>query len=222
MAHPPGKTAGAVAYLRARIASGEWTVNARIPAEAELLSRIGVGKSTLREAIQALVQSGMLEPVRGVGTFVRSQTPVDGAVAAQIADRPFAEVLGLRRALEIEAARQAALRRTPDQVAALRSLLSDASNPGAEHTLPAEHAQGPGSFHQLLFEAAGNALARDLYAAVLAAIRTKRSAGDDAPARAHDHAAIAEAVASGDPARAAVLMARHVDRDIVAERAGDA
>ncbi len=221
----PDKTDVAVTYLRSRISRGAWTINSRIPREDELMTRIGVGRSTLREAVRSLTIVGMLEPVRGVGTFVRSRTPVDGVVSSYIADAPMADVLGVRRALEIEAARQAALHRTDEQLEGLRALLRDDHNAGAERSLPHAHGQAPGSFHQLVFEASGNALLRDLHTATLAAIRDGRRANaifraDDPELRRRDHAAIVEAIAHRDPDEAAAAMADHVEHDIVHADAG--
>src|SRR5687768_6986203 len=50
---------------------------ARLPAERELCSRLGISRSTLRQALTALVQSGHLHATRGRrgGTFVASAPP---------------------------------------------------------------------------------------------------------------------------------------------------
>jgi DNA-binding FadR family transcriptional regulator len=222
-----GKSAAAVDFLRARIASGEWAVISRIPREPELMELMGVGKSTVREAVRSLAGIGMLEPIRGVGTFVRSRTPVNTVVASSIGAYGVEDVLGFRAALEIEAARQAALHRTDEQAERLRMLLSDAHNAGAETSLPRAHGQAPGGFHQQIVEASGNLLLRDLYVAAIAAIRDKRGAGliqddDRAELRREDHARIALAIEQGDAAAAADAMARHVARDIAARGGGPA
>lgn len=55
-----------VCYLTVEgLAEGE-----RLPNERELSQRLGVGRSTLREAIQRLASRNVLEVRRGVGTFV--------------------------------------------------------------------------------------------------------------------------------------------------------
>ncbi|ADD68868.1 transcriptional regulator, GntR family [Denitrovibrio acetiphilus DSM 12809] len=47
----------------------------QIPTESELIKLIGIGRSTLREALSNLVYQGLLYKVQGKGTFIR-QLPV--------------------------------------------------------------------------------------------------------------------------------------------------
>lgn len=56
--------------IRQRIEDGEWAVGDRIPAERELAEQFGVSRMTLRQAIQTLVDEGLLERHIGAGTFV--------------------------------------------------------------------------------------------------------------------------------------------------------
>ena len=65
----------AVSQLRDQVLSGQWAVGARLPAETELAQRLEVGRSTVREAVRALVHAGLLETRQGSGTYVRSVTP---------------------------------------------------------------------------------------------------------------------------------------------------
>jgi DNA-binding FadR family transcriptional regulator len=98
---------------------------ARLPAERELCARLGVSRSTLRQALTALVQSGHLHAVRGRGggTFVSERLPP--------ADPPSRELLAnwrdacdLRRSVELGVAAIAADRAAPDAVAALDELVA--------------------------------------------------------------------------------------------------
>lgn len=56
--------------IRQNIESGKWAVGDRIPAERELAEQFGVSRMTLRQAIQTLVDEGLLERHIGSGTFV--------------------------------------------------------------------------------------------------------------------------------------------------------
>src|SRR6476646_9859123 len=57
--------------LTKRIASGEWSPDAPLPAETTLATDDGVSVGTLRKAMQQLVDEGLLERRQGSGTFVR-------------------------------------------------------------------------------------------------------------------------------------------------------
>ena len=57
--------------LRQRVVDGEWKAGEAIPAESALAHAYGVALGTMRTAIQALVEGGLLEREQGRGTFVR-------------------------------------------------------------------------------------------------------------------------------------------------------
>lgn len=59
------------ALLSERIASGELSVGERLPSEPELSRVHGIGRPTVRQATELLVQRGLLERRRGSGTYVR-------------------------------------------------------------------------------------------------------------------------------------------------------
>src|SRR3954453_10822369 len=103
-----------IEQLRAQISSGEWAVGTRLPPEPDLAAMLGVGRNTLREAVLALVHAGLLERRQGSGTFVIGARELAGAVARRVAGATLAEVIEVRRALEVEAARSAARRRTAE------------------------------------------------------------------------------------------------------------
>src|SRR3954452_15112730 len=112
-----------IEQLRAQITSGEWAVGSRIPPEPDLAAALGVGRNTLREAVLALAHAGLLERRQGSGTYVVGDTELTGAVARRVAAARIADVIEVRRALEVEAARLAAQRRTPEDMAALDAAL---------------------------------------------------------------------------------------------------
>ncbi|MCW5952650.1 MAG: FadR family transcriptional regulator [Propionibacteriaceae bacterium] len=214
-----------LAFLRHQIITGQWPINSRIPIESELMEMLGVGKTTVREAVRSLASVGMLETLPGRGTFVRSRTPVSAVLTDTLAEYDLAEVLVLRRALEVEAVQQAAVQRTEDQLAALRGahdrdVPTDPDYPGR-----VERGRTPGQFHFLVFEAGGSPLLTSMYAVVMATLRRavdqgRLTYGASEDLRRDDHAAILAAIESGDIVAAAHAMARHVDRDLVIRTAG--
>lgn len=56
--------------IKARIEAGEWQSPKRLPAERELSETFKVSRMTLRQAIQTLVDEGLLERKVGSGTYV--------------------------------------------------------------------------------------------------------------------------------------------------------
>jgi GntR family transcriptional regulator len=73
----PGSDSGQRRYalvaqgLRGRILSGEWAGGAALPAEQDLARQYEVALGTMRQALQWLVQEGLIERVHGRGTFVK-------------------------------------------------------------------------------------------------------------------------------------------------------
>jgi GntR family transcriptional regulator len=59
--------------IKQTIQSGKWKIGDRIPAERELAVQFGVSRMTLRQAVQTLVDEGILERHVGSGTFVARQ-----------------------------------------------------------------------------------------------------------------------------------------------------
>lgn len=56
--------------IRGYVASGAWKPGEMIPAEKAFAQRFGVARMTVRQAIEGLMREGLLERVRGRGTFV--------------------------------------------------------------------------------------------------------------------------------------------------------
>lgn len=65
--------------LRDKITSGELRPGDRLPTEAQLSREYGVSRITVRQALAALVDDGLIERRQGAGTFVLQQTPLKGA-----------------------------------------------------------------------------------------------------------------------------------------------
>lgn len=57
------------------IASGEYKVGERIPSEIELAKKYGVSRITTKQALNELMQEGIVDRVAGKGTFVRRAVP---------------------------------------------------------------------------------------------------------------------------------------------------
>ena len=97
----------------------------KLPPERELATRLGISRSTLRQALTALVQSGHLVSVRGRtgGTFVAEQPPLSEQ-AGEPLDQGAWEVLDYRVAIEAGAVLLAAERGTEAQFDRLDELVA--------------------------------------------------------------------------------------------------
>ncbi|HVU14137.1 MAG TPA: GntR family transcriptional regulator [Phototrophicaceae bacterium] len=72
-----------VNWMRAQIADGIWPEHFQLRSEIELAQELGVNRGTLRNAIETLVDEGLLLRIHGKGTFV----------AAKVLEQPLAESL---------------------------------------------------------------------------------------------------------------------------------
>ncbi len=193
----------AVGRLRKQITSGAWPVGTRIPPEPELTELIGVGRNTVREAVQSLVHAGMLERRQGSGTYVISDSELGTAMGRQIAGAHQRDVLEVRRCLEVEAARLAAQRRTDAQLAELTELHDQRAAAYATGDLDTA-TEADLAFHRRIAEAAGNPVLLAIYETLLDAVVANIRFNFEHPAEDHDvaHTALLDAIAAGDAAKA--------------------
>ncbi|XPP27189.1 MAG: FadR/GntR family transcriptional regulator [Leucobacter sp.] len=211
-----------LAFLRRHITTGAWPVGSRIPIEPELAEQIGVGRSTVREAVRSLASIGMLETLPGRGTFVRSSAPTSTLLNEFLSDFTLEEILSYRRALEIEAAQQAALHRTDEDLLALEQAAIEEKGctrcPVLMHG--GESSAFESKFHMLLFDAAKNRLLASLYAGTNDQLRTPAHRGRlanvaTASEMERDHARLLDAIRRRDFIDTVHAMADHVDHDVV-------
>ncbi|GIJ60180.1 FadR/GntR family transcriptional regulator [Virgisporangium aurantiacum] len=186
---------------------------APLPTEAQLMADLGTSRGPLREAVKTLQAQGIVEVRHGYGTFV-GLAGAD-AILPWLTFRArdvstLADLLDVREMIEIGLARRLAGGGVPaDTVTALRECVETMRSGGAG-SAPADR-----RFHELICEAAGNALARDLvrvfwqtYARAEHQVGERRSDGN---ALADRHRAVVDALAGGDPAAAEDAVRRHFD-----------
>jgi GntR family transcriptional regulator, transcriptional repressor for pyruvate dehydrogenase complex len=126
----------------------------RLPAERELCEQLGIARSTLRQALTALVQSGHLHAVRGRGggTFVADAPPaVDPPSPEMIAG--WRDVCDQRLAVELGVALLAAERASDDTLAVLETLVEEMDRHGRD--FPA-YRRADVRFHVTLAESTGS------------------------------------------------------------------
>jgi GntR family transcriptional regulator, transcriptional repressor for pyruvate dehydrogenase complex len=98
----------------------------RLPPERDLCEQLGIARSTLRQALTALVQSGHLHAVRGRGggTFVADAPPAADPPSAELLTN-WRDICDQRLAVELGVAVLAAERAQPDAIAPLDALVRE-------------------------------------------------------------------------------------------------
>ena len=200
------------AQVEGLITSGAWSVGTRIPTEIELVTRLGVGRSTVREALRSLVHTGMLEARPGDGTYVRAFSELAVPLLRRARRAHLNEAVEVRCVLEQHAARLAALRRSEADVARLRALLERQYHASAAGD-PTAYAEADAALHRAVVACAGNAFLTEIYEHLGGALKLSVTPELWDRALAVEelalHAALVEAIAAGDPAaaeRAAVAL----------------
>ena len=153
------KTRDAIEDLKVLLLSGEVKAGERLPPEAELAARLGISRNVLREAVRALVHTGVLRTRQGDGTYLGTldlSGLLDGvALYTQFATGPrLTQVLEARRIIEPELTALAANLITERQLAELEVLLERMTNATSE----SDRVDSDVAFHHLIAEASGNEL----------------------------------------------------------------
>ncbi|GIM89617.1 FadR/GntR family transcriptional regulator [Paractinoplanes toevensis] len=202
----------AARLLLERIRAGEWSLGAKLPGETTLAPQLGVGRSTVREAIRQLAGRGVLASRQGAGVFVTAlDAPEDWDAVLRRAD--IVTVVEARIAIEVEAAALAAERRTPAELRAIRRALDLR---GERRANIEEHVDADTVFHRAVVVAAHNPILTELFdgftprsrASMIDMLRLRGGFGGDAD---HDvHARVLTAIADGDGRAAADLSRTHL------------
>ena len=199
-----------VRALRQRITSGEWPVGTRIPPEPALTELLGVGRNTVREAVQALVHSGLVVRRQGSGTYVLADDELAVSIGRHIAGASRRDVLQVRRALEVEAARLAAKRHTPDDDAVLRALLQERTAAWEAGDVDAM-VDTDLALHREIARVSRNPVLVSMYDNLLEAIvENIRTNLDGTGHDDHDHEGLVEAIIASDAKRAGSEVVRYL------------
>lgn len=196
-----------VDQLRREISDGRWVVGDRIPSEAELTTTLGVSRPSVREAVRALVQLGLLETRQGDGTYVVATDPTQVALRRAIHSADSREVIRVRRALDALAAGEAAQFRTAAQLAELAEHLR-ARGAAVEAGDSAAFTDADVAYHLGIASASGNQLLADIYASFDGSLRESVADASCLSSlnnldRADMHEALFQAIEAQDPERAA-------------------
>lgn len=201
------------------IVSGRYEVGDRLPAETDLAETFEVSRPVIREALNRLQADGLVTARQGAGTFVARVPPRQIVKLA-----PRASIAGILRAFEVrialegQAARLAAERRSSAELAALGTAL-EAMRKAMEEGKPAQEADF--AFHRAVAMASGNHafaeildnLGGTVAAGMTVALNITRHGTRLRTERVIDeHVRIYEAIAASEPDSAELAMRYHIDQ----------
>jgi GntR family transcriptional repressor for pyruvate dehydrogenase complex len=186
----------------------------RLLSERELAERLGVSRTSVRQALTALEVTGLVEIRHGGGVFITEPPEmVLPLLADALADEheQLPAIIEVRQAIEAQTARLAALRRTDDDLAGLELAIrrmQDANRAGEDA------ADADREFHDRIVAAARNPLLAALWEQLASPVDKTRRASLARPGRPaaslRAHRRIRDAIAAADPDRAAKAMLAHL------------
>jgi DNA-binding FadR family transcriptional regulator len=151
--------------LQEQISLGTYKPGEQLPTEPALMQAYGVGRSSIREAVRILANSGVLRVQQGLGTFVQASTGIEEPFPQRIKRAAMDDLDEVRQLLEMKIAQKAALNRTPEDIEKMEVYLKKRKEAAvADDTAGAIEADI--SFHVTIAEASGNSILTDLYKTV--------------------------------------------------------
>lgn len=202
--------------LQRQISLGALAPGDKLPNETELTESFGVSRTTIREAVGALSHAGLLVVRQGDGTYVTDAAPGRESLDARLRRAAALDVYEVRRALEVEAARLAASRRSAADVRRLRALLAERDQRRRAREIEAA-VDVDVEFHASIAAATRNAVLADVYRAFTSVLREALvGIGRDSAARTDTtdlHHALVDAIDARDAERAAAVTDQLLDAD---------
>jgi DNA-binding FadR family transcriptional regulator len=206
--------------LRGAILRGAFARGHRLPSEAKLAEQFRVSRATIREALRALAEAGLISTVPGAsgGSFVMyfDHHKLGDLVSERLTNTlelgsiSYDEVATFRNLLEVPSARLAAENRTDEHIVQLNDLLDREKKADVEDPqVPEFNAE----FHCIVAEASGNRLLSTFIAALhrvthpLTFIDTSEQVGRDA---VRHQIKIVSAIAAQDSDMAEFHMSKHL------------
>lgn len=211
-----------VRFLEHAIADGRYAAAQRLPAERTLAAMLGVSRATVRDAIGALAERGLLTRRQGDGTYVvdASERRMAEVWLDMMQHYPAlqSELIEFRAMLESRAAELAALRRDADDCARLEAAhrAVDAAYAGNDRR---EQIRSDVAFHRAIADATHNPVFSYLTASLLKVLHEHVQlslAGLEPKSRTAQqlrvqHRALLGAILNGDAARARAAAGHHMD-----------
>lgn len=205
----------ALRQLRRYIVSSGVQPGQKLPSERELAERLGIGRTSVREALKVLETIGLIESRVGDGTFITDQ--IGASIGRSIGlnlmtwGGAIVEILEARRMIETEAARTAAERATVEEQNALAVEIAHMQCA----TTFFEYLAADMQFHRLVAQASHNTVVARMVAGLVDILEeVLQEAHTDALAMTAEgngtHQDVLTAIQRNDPDAAADAMRRHL------------
>ncbi|HEY3685374.1 MAG TPA: FadR/GntR family transcriptional regulator [Streptosporangiaceae bacterium] len=202
-----------VGALRDYVVESGLRVGGRLPPERELAERLGVSRTSIRQAIVALEVQGLVEVRHGGGTYL-TRDRLEPEPLERLVDRKrrLPEILDARDAIETKLAELAARRRDDADIAEMDAALAAMRAAIDRGELCVEEDR---RFHGAIIAAARSQLLADFMAHLSGEVDESRRESLRQPGRPvqslEQHVRVADAIRDGDPERAAAAMHAHVE-----------
>lgn len=202
--------------IKKDISTGKYQEGEKIPSEPELMKQYEVGRSTIREAIKSLAMSGVLKVQQGSGTFVNAVSEME-TIDQRLIRADFEEVNSVRRLLENELVRLAALHHTAPHLKEIEACLEQ-----RKIAIQADQQQdcidADIAFHTAIAKASLNTVLADLYKSFTAIIRKffseREQSGISHFALSHHlHEQLFKAIKSGKAKQAQLVLQEILDNN---------
>lgn len=195
-----------------------------LPTQQALADRHQVSRLTIREAVRVLQEHNVLRVEQGRGTYVNPRSQWTSLVSVHRASSRatgFIErslsLMEVRRIIEVEAARLAAARRTPDDL----GRLGDARRRMAEADAAGDAAASAAAdldFHNAVISSCHNPYLTALYSPltdILGSLRIRTVSWPEVCRNAiEEHQTIFAMIAAAHPDAAAAAMRAHMDQTV--------
>lgn len=206
----------AVDAIKQMIVDDGFQPGAKFYSENELTAKLGVSRSSVREAVRILEVIGQLSVAHGKGIFIvkTDAHPFEGFVDwLKNNDQSLQEHFEVRLIIEPQAARLAALAATPEDVAQLEKAHTGFVK-NARLGLTAETIRFDRDFHKLLAKATHNKVLAALIRSMTTSLLDDWISSFHTPGRMEktvgEHGLVLEAVKVGDAVAAMDAMAAHL------------
>ncbi|WP_010632449.1 FadR/GntR family transcriptional regulator [Sporolactobacillus vineae] len=198
-------------YIRTRVKIGD-----KLPSEREIAKMLQVGRSSVREALQSMCDSGIIEKRPGKGNYLKQK--IDGRMTTVVQRllptfniESSLDFLEFRRGIETENAYLAAQRMTSPSIDILKKSIVDLK----ECVKKGESIIVPDlTFHNTVAHSTQNRVMIQVYDSLIEyfkKVRIEMAINDDVENAVYFHTEILKAIKVRDASKSSMLMRDHIE-----------